>query len=347
MSFRTRSTASASGSSISLARRPPRTRSFARGSPRRCRTSCERLLRGCLRCWRRQCCPAKTRRPRRAGESRDRPDHRADRRGAVPQRARVGRPRRRAWADGIRPVLEEALGELVERAARAGVDLRLECDERVELAIRPRMLRVVARNLAENAIRYAGPSATFVLDVRGSIDGGASHRRPRRRDGCRGSRAAPVVRAVLSRGPRSGFAWNGARPRDRQARRDSSGRDGRGAGPARPRARRCAANFPPSRSPSPDLHHTFTTDSCRPPRRTETGGNELSRARCVRLCCSTRALLRVWRRQLVGRCHLGRRARARSGRSRRRRRRISGHRAESTSPSGSPGRAVDSSASRR
>jgi signal transduction histidine kinase len=41
----------------------------------------------------------------------------------------------------------------------------LRCDDDVELAIRPRMLRVVARNLAENAIRYAGPGATFTLRV--------------------------------------------------------------------------------------------------------------------------------------------------------------------------------------
>jgi signal transduction histidine kinase len=71
----------------------------------------------------------------------------------------------------VRPVLEEALDELADRAARAGVDLTFECDERVELAIRPRMLRVVARNLAENAIRYAGPGATFVLDVHADSDG--------------------------------------------------------------------------------------------------------------------------------------------------------------------------------
>ncbi len=65
----------------------------------------------------------------------------------------------------VKPVLEEAIEELTERASRAGVELRLECDDDVELAIRPRMLRVVARNLAENAIRYAGPGATFSLDV--------------------------------------------------------------------------------------------------------------------------------------------------------------------------------------
>jgi two-component system phosphate regulon sensor histidine kinase PhoR len=65
----------------------------------------------------------------------------------------------------VKPVLEEALDELIERAERAGIRLRLECPDDVELAIRPRMLRVVARNLAENAIRYAGPGATFTLSV--------------------------------------------------------------------------------------------------------------------------------------------------------------------------------------
>ena len=63
------------------------------------------------------------------------------------------------------PVLEEALADLGERATRAGVTLRLAGDEDVQLAVRPRMLRVLARNLAENAIRYAGPGATFTLAV--------------------------------------------------------------------------------------------------------------------------------------------------------------------------------------
>jgi signal transduction histidine kinase len=68
-------------------------------------------------------------------------------------------------ATPVRPVLGEAMDELEERAVRAGVALRLEGDEDIELAIRPRMLRVIARNLAENAIRYAGPGATFTLSV--------------------------------------------------------------------------------------------------------------------------------------------------------------------------------------
>ncbi len=71
----------------------------------------------------------------------------------------------------VRPVLEEAFEELEERASRAGVALELECDTDVELTIRPRMLRVVARNLAENAIRYAGPGTTFTLSVERQDDG--------------------------------------------------------------------------------------------------------------------------------------------------------------------------------
>jgi len=73
-------------------------------------------------------------------------------------------------ATPVKPVLMEAVEELEERSARAGVVLRVDCDDDVELAIRPRMLRVVARNLAENAIRYAGPGSTFTLAVSRSTD---------------------------------------------------------------------------------------------------------------------------------------------------------------------------------
>jgi two-component system phosphate regulon sensor histidine kinase PhoR len=70
----------------------------------------------------------------------------------------------------VRPVLEEALDELRDRASRAGVVLRLECEPDVELAMRPRMIRVLARNLAENAIRYAGPGATLTLAAEREAD---------------------------------------------------------------------------------------------------------------------------------------------------------------------------------
>lgn len=62
-------------------------------------------------------------------------------------------------------ILEEVAESLAERAARAGVALRVEGDEGLELPLRPRMIRVVAENLAENAISHAGPGATFVLSV--------------------------------------------------------------------------------------------------------------------------------------------------------------------------------------
>ena len=64
------------------------------------------------------------------------------------------------------PVLERVFAGLGERAERADVKLVLDCPASVELPIRQRMLEIVATNLAENAIRYAGPGATFTLAVR-------------------------------------------------------------------------------------------------------------------------------------------------------------------------------------
>ncbi len=63
------------------------------------------------------------------------------------------------------PVLEEVVSELSERADLAGVSLRVEGDGELELPLRPRMLAVVARNLATNAIRYAGEGTTCILSV--------------------------------------------------------------------------------------------------------------------------------------------------------------------------------------
>ena len=65
----------------------------------------------------------------------------------------------------VLPELEVAAAELEERASRAGVDLVVSGDGGVTLEMRPRMLRVIAQNLAENAIRYAGPGTTFALEV--------------------------------------------------------------------------------------------------------------------------------------------------------------------------------------
>jgi two-component system phosphate regulon sensor histidine kinase PhoR len=63
------------------------------------------------------------------------------------------------------PILDEVVAGLVEPAARAGVTLRAEGDSEAELPLRPRMIRVIAGNLAENAIRYAGPGSTLTLRV--------------------------------------------------------------------------------------------------------------------------------------------------------------------------------------
>src|SRR5581483_1846089 len=80
----------------------------------------------------------------------------------------------------VLPELQAVVDELGEPAARAGVAIVAEGDASLELAVRPRMLRVLAQNLTENAIRYAGPGASFRLAVerdgdaivvRGSDDG--------------------------------------------------------------------------------------------------------------------------------------------------------------------------------
>ena len=69
------------------------------------------------------------------------------------------------------PILAEVVESLEEQAARAGVTVELEADEDVELPLRPRMIRVVAQNLAQNSVRYAGPGARLKLSVRHSGDG--------------------------------------------------------------------------------------------------------------------------------------------------------------------------------
>jgi two-component system phosphate regulon sensor histidine kinase PhoR len=63
------------------------------------------------------------------------------------------------------PILEEVAESVAEQAARAGVSVRVHGDADAEIPIRPRMIRVIATNLAENAIRYAGPGATCTLSI--------------------------------------------------------------------------------------------------------------------------------------------------------------------------------------
>ena len=68
------------------------------------------------------------------------------------------------------PVLEQVVEELQGAATRAGVELRVEGDDDLDVPLRPRMLRMIAENLAENAIRYAGHGARCMLTVRRSGD---------------------------------------------------------------------------------------------------------------------------------------------------------------------------------
>jgi signal transduction histidine kinase len=63
------------------------------------------------------------------------------------------------------PILEEVAASLEDRAARAAVRVEVEGEQAAELPLRPRMIRVVASNLAENAISYAGPGARLTLSV--------------------------------------------------------------------------------------------------------------------------------------------------------------------------------------
>ena len=65
----------------------------------------------------------------------------------------------------VLPVLEEVAADHAGAAGRAGVALRAEGDPGLDLPLRPRMLKIIAENLAENAIRYAGHGATFILSI--------------------------------------------------------------------------------------------------------------------------------------------------------------------------------------
>ena len=140
------------------------------------------------------------------------------------------------------PILAEVVESLEEQAARAGVTVELEADEDVELPLRPRMIRVVAQNLAQNSVRYAGPGARLKLSLRHVGDGAelvaadtgvgvAEEDLPRLFE--RFYRADP---ARSSRG-------TGLGPGDREARRHLGRRHGRGDG-ARGRGLTIRCHFP-------------------------------------------------------------------------------------------------------
>src|SRR2546430_7551798 len=65
------------------------------------------------------------------------------------------------------PVLEEVRDRLSDSAERADVTIRIEADTNVELPLRRRMLQIVAENLAEDSIRYAGAGSTLTLSCPG------------------------------------------------------------------------------------------------------------------------------------------------------------------------------------
>ena len=63
------------------------------------------------------------------------------------------------------PVLQDIVRDLQSSATRAGVALEAAGDPDVDVPLRPRMLRMIVENLAENAIRYAGHGSVLTLAV--------------------------------------------------------------------------------------------------------------------------------------------------------------------------------------
>jgi signal transduction histidine kinase len=66
-------------------------------------------------------------------------------------------------ATRVAEVAAQVLSELRERAERADVELRADVATQVVLPLRRRLVRVIIENLAENAVRYAGPGSVFTL----------------------------------------------------------------------------------------------------------------------------------------------------------------------------------------
>ena len=181
------------------------------------------------------------RRARRTGPRRGRVGARADRRGAVPSELESGGRVVSLGSVPVRPELDIAAAELEDRASRAGVSVTVEGDDDIELEMRPRMLRVIAQNLTENAIRYAGPGARFTLAVGARTARSCSAARTTAwawtRTSCRGCSSASTarIRARASRGTGLGLAIV-------KHIVGSGGRHRRGVGRSRARASRSAAS---------------------------------------------------------------------------------------------------------
>src|SRR5437867_10244672 len=72
-------------------------------------------------------------------------------------------------ATPVLPVLAGVRERLADSAERADVTIRIDGEPGTTLPLRRRMPQVVAENLAQNAIRYAGPGATLTLTVRPGV----------------------------------------------------------------------------------------------------------------------------------------------------------------------------------
>jgi two-component system sensor histidine kinase SenX3 len=68
------------------------------------------------------------------------------------------------------PVLASVLDDLMDAAERAGVTLTAEGDPSIDVPLRPRMLRMIAQNLAMNSIRYAGHGSRFTFSIQRAGD---------------------------------------------------------------------------------------------------------------------------------------------------------------------------------
>ena len=130
-----------------------------------------------------------------------------------------------------KPIVEEVVASFAERADHAEISLEVRADGRVEVPLRPRMLRVVVENLLANAIRYAGPGTTCTVELTNPA-GGPVLTVSDDGKGVGAGRPATPLRALLPRRPGPHEPRHGPRPRDREARRHCGGR--RGGGNERP-----------------------------------------------------------------------------------------------------------------